>query len=245
VGLIDEEMARRAFGPENPVGKRFRRALPGFTEPWSEIVGVVGHVHNDSLEKDPRAQVYWPETQHTQDRAALVVKTGGRPELFTQSVLDRIHSVDPDQPVYDIRTMGDWVTRTEGTRALLTGIVAVFGGASLLLASLGLYGVVSYTADLRVREFGIRMALGANAGQVARLVLRHAGKLALCGSALGLAMAWPAGRALQSLLFGVSGGDAVSLLLAPAVLILVALVAGFVPARRAAKADPAVTLRAE
>src|SRR5260370_39836955 len=145
--------------------------------------------------------------------------------------------------------MGGWVGRTLQARTLLTGMVALFGGASLLLACIGLYGVVSYTADLRLREFGIRMALGAGRGHVRGLVLRHAGKLALCGSAIGsaigLALSWPVGRALQNLLFGVTNGDTVSWILAPALLILVAMLAGFGPAVKAARTDPAVTLRAE
>lgn len=247
VGLIDERMARRVFGSESPIGKRFRRHLPGFPQqdPWAEIVGVVGHILNDSLERDPRPQVYWPETQRAQDRGALVVRTVGHPELYTQGVVERIRNENPDQPVYDVRSMEHWLGRTLQARTLLTGMVALFGGSSLLLACLGLYGVVSYSADLRLREFGIRMALGAGAGHVRGLVLRHAGRLALWGSALGLTLSWPVGRAVKSLLFGVTSGDAISLLLAPALLISIALLAGLGPAGKAAKADPAVTLRAE
>jgi predicted permease len=247
VGLIDERLARRVFGSEDPVGKRFRRALPGLAkqDPWSEIVGVVGHVLNDSLEKDVRPQVYWPETQRTQDRGALVVRTVGHPESYSPAVLDQIRKEDSQQPVYDVRSMEEWLNRTVQSRTLLTGTVALFSVASLLLACLGLYGVVSYTANLRLREFGIRMALGADTGHVRFLVLRHAGKLALCGSAIGLALSWPVGRALQSLLFSVTSGDTVSWILALALLILVAMLAGFGPASKAARADPAVTLRAE
>jgi putative ABC transport system permease protein len=247
VGLIDEHMARRVFGFESPVGKRFRRYLPGLSQqdPWAEIVGVVGHILNDSLERDPRPQVYWPETQRTQDRAALVVRTTGHPESYTQAIMEQIRKEEPDQPVYDVRSMEEWVDRTLQTRTLLTGMATLFGAASLLLACLGLYGVVSYTANLRLREFGIRMALGAGAGHVRGLVLRHAGRLALWGSLIGLTLSWPVGRALQSLLFGITGGDVISWLLAPALLISVALVAGLVPAGKAAKADPAVTLRSE
>jgi predicted permease len=247
VGLIDERMAKRVFGNENPVGKRFRRYLPGLArqDPWAEIAGVVGHILNDSLERDVRPQVYWPETQRTQDRAALVVRTAGHAELYTPAVLEQIRKEEPDQPVYDIRSMEDWVDRTLQTRTLLTGMATLFGGASLLLACLGLYGVVSYTANLRLREFGIRMALGAGTGHVRGLVLRHAGMLALCGSVIGMVLSWPVGRALQSLLFGVTGGDLISLLLAPALLISVALLAAFGPAGRASKTDPAVTLRSE
>ena len=247
VGLIDERMARQAFGSGSPIGKRFRRYLPGFRQqdPWTEIVGVVGHIRNDDLERDLRPQVYWPETQRAQDRGALVVRTAGRPESYTQAVREQIRNEDPDQPVYDVRSMEQWVGRTLETRTLLTTLVALFGGASLLLACLGLYGVVSYTADLRLREFGIRMALGGGSGHVRVLVLRHAGMLALWGSAIGLALAWPAGRALESMLFGVTKGDVMSWLLAPALLIAVSLLAGFGPAGKAARTDPAVTLRAE
>ena len=247
VGLIDERMARQVFGAENPIGKRFRRYLPGLLkqDPWAEIVGVTGHILNDDLERDLRPQVYWPETQRTQDRAAMVVRTADHPEAYTQAVIEQIRREDPEQPVYDVRSMEQWLGRTLRARTLLTGMVALFGGASLLLACLGLYGVVAYSADLRVREFGIRMALGARTGHVRGLVLGHAAALALGGCTVGLALSWPAGRALQSLLYGVTSGDLFSWLLAPALLVAVALLSGLGPARRAAKADPAVTLRAE
>jgi ABC-type antimicrobial peptide transport system permease subunit len=161
------------------------------------------------------------------------------------AVIEQIRKEEPEQPVYEVRNMEQWLGRTLQSRNLLSGLVGLFGGASLLLACLGLYGVVSYTAGLRLREFGIRMALGAGAEHVRGLVLRHAGKLALWGSAAGLALALPVGRTIQSLLFGVTTADAVSWALAPALLIGVGLLAGLGPARRAASIDPAVTLRME
>lgn len=247
VGLIDDRMARKVFGSESAIGKRFRRYLPGLPQqdPWTVIVGVVGHILNDNLEQDPRPQVYWPEAQHTQDRGALVVRTTSLPEIYAKAVVDQIQREDSDQPVYDIRTMQQWVARTMQERTLLTGVVALFGWASLLLSSIGLYGVVSYSANLRFREFGIRMALGAGAGQVRALVLRHAGNLSLWGCLIGLILAWPAALALNSLLFGVSSGDVISWLLAPALLFLIALLSCLGPGGRAAKTDPAVALRAE
>ena len=247
VGLIDERLAWAVFGTENPVGKRFRSSRSGSPQrdPWSEIVGVVGHILNDSLEKDLRPQVYWPETQRTQDRGALVIRTSGRPESYAKAVVEQIREEDADQPVYDVRTMEEWFGRSLQSRILLTGVVTLFSVASLLLACLGLYGVVSYSANSRFREFGIRMALGAGKGHVRALVLRQAGLLAVAGCAVGAAFAWPAGRALQSLLFGVTNGDLAAWITAPAVLLAVALLAGLGPARRAAKADPAVTLRAD
>jgi ABC-type antimicrobial peptide transport system permease subunit len=128
---------------------------------------------------------------------------------------------------------------------LLTGLVALFGGASLLLACLGLYGVIAYTASLRCREFGIRMALGAEGSSIFGLVFRHAGKLVLSASAIGLTLSWPVGRAIESMLFGVKSSDAISWGVAPALLAIVALVAGLGPARRAALTNPAVTLRGD
>ena len=210
-----------------------------------QIAGVVGHILNDTPEKDVRPQVYWPEAQRAQDRAVLVVRTMGHPESFTSAILERIRGENPEQAVYNVGSMEEWLKRSLGTRNLMTGLVGVFGGASLLLACLGLYGVVSYAARLRMREFGIRMALGAPSGHVRRLVLVYAGRVALGGSAMGLALAWPVGRALQSLLYGVTSGDAVVFIAAPVLLFAAALLAGFGPARRAAGIDPAITLRAD
>jgi putative ABC transport system permease protein len=248
VGLIDEHLARKVFGSENPIGKRFRRYLPGMAQqdPWTEIVGVVGHILNDNLEQDPRPQVYWPETQRTQDRGGLVVRIAGAdPEVYAKAVVEQIRKEDPDQPVYDIRTMRQWVGRTLERRTLMTAMITLFAAASLLLACIGLYGVVSYTTTLRVREFGIRLALGATAGTVYALVLRQARNFAVIGCILGLALSWPITRALKSVLFGVTNGDIVSWLVAPALLILVALLSCLAPAGRAARTGPAAVLKAE
>lgn len=243
VGLIDEQLARQVFGDGNPVGHRFRRGGGSFHGPWAEIVGVVGHIRNDSPERDERPQVYWPETQRTQDRGALVVRAAG--PLAAQAVIAQIRAENPDQPVFDVRTMEEWVGRVMQGRSLMTALVTLFGGASLMLACLGLYGVVSYSAELRLREFGIRMALGARRSHIRGLVLSHAGRLAVSGAVLGLLLAWPVGRAIESLLFGVTSRDVVAWLAAPALLVVVALLAGLGPAGRAGRTDPAMTLRAE
>jgi hypothetical protein len=167
VAVIDDQLARRVFVNEDPLGKRIKFAVITDRTPWIEIVGVVGHIRSISLETDPRLQVYWPkaqlrpETQRSQERGTLVVRTVGRPESFTSAVVEQIQKENPDQPVYDVRSMTDWLDRSLQSRNLLTGLVALFGGSSLLLACLGLYGVVSYGAGLRLREFAIRTALGA------------------------------------------------------------------------------------
>ena len=197
------------------------------------------------LETDPRPQVYWPESQRTQDRAALAVRTTGSPTSFTSAVIQQIHAEDPDQPVYDVRTMNDWVDRTLELRNLMTGLVSLYASASLLLACLGLYGAVSYSTGLRIREFGIRMALGARAAEIRNLVIGQAGKLALAGAAVGILLTWPVAQAIRSVLYGVSGVDATTLAGAVTLLLIVCLLAALSPARRAGRTDPAVTLRSE
>jgi predicted permease len=243
VCIIDAQLARLAFGNDSPLGKRLRFGVVTANTPWVEIVGVVGHVRSESLETDPRPQVYWPEAQQTQDRGALLIKTAGNPASFVSPAVAQIHSENPEQPVYDVRTMKDRLDGSFQSRNLLTGLVTLFGGASLLLACLGLYGVVSYGAGLRLREFAIRTALGAQPGALRRLVLGHALRLWIMGSAIGLIASWPAGRALQNMLYGVGSGDAVALTVAPFLLFVTSLVAGLGPALKAARINPAVTLR--
>ena len=243
VALIDEQLAHKVFGEADPIGKRVRIPLAG--DPWRRIVGVVGHILNASPEVDVRPQIYWPESQRTQDRAALVVRTLGRPDSFAAAVLQKIHEVDPDQPVFDVRSMDEWMTRTLSTRDLVTWLVGLFAVASLILGCLGLYGVVSYTSGLRIREFGIRLALGAPAAQVGKLVVGQAARLVLIGCAAGISLAIPAGHAIKSLLYGVTASDPIAFLIAPATLLAVSLVASAGPVRRAVRTDPVTALRSE
>lgn len=245
VCIIDAQLARLAFGNDSPLGKRLRFGVVTANTPWVEIVGVVGHVRSESLESDPRAQVYWPEAQQTQDRGALVIKTAGNPASFAAAVVAQIHSENPEQPVYDVRTMKDRVEGSFQSRNLLTGLVMLFGGSSLLLACLGLYGAVSYGAGLRLREFAIRTALGAQPSIVRRLVLGHAVRLWILGSVIGLIATWPTGRALQNMLYGVGSGDVIALAVAPFLLFVTSLVAGVGPALKAGRINPAVTLRGD
>ena len=248
VGIIDSELARGVFGTDSPVGKRFRRYMPGLLEQnaWVEIVGVVGHVLNESLEKDPRPQVYWSEFQSPQDRGVLVVRTAGRPDSYAATVTSQIRTVDPDQPVYEVRSMEAWVAKSMQSRTLTTTLSSVFGAASLLLACLGIYGVLSYTTEQRFREFGIRIALGAERRSVRNLVFRLAGRLGLIGGSAGLILCWPVGRLLKSMLFGVSSLDLIVwMILVPLALIGTALLAGLGPALRAERTNPAEVLRLE
>jgi putative ABC transport system permease protein len=245
VGLIDDTLARRVFGDTNPIGQRFRLGVGEMHGPWVEIVGVVGHIRHDSPQIDLRSQVYFPQTQRTQDRAALVVKTSGDPTALVAAVIEQIQQENPDQPVFDVRTMDEWRERAILPQRLLSGLVSLFGIAALVLASVGLYGVVSHATSLRMREFAIRVALGARPGDVRGLVVWQATRLALIGLGAGIALAFPVGGALQGLLFQVRGSDPATLVIAGIVLMGICLFAAAVPARQATRADPALALRAE
>jgi predicted permease len=242
VGLIDEALARRVFRDESPIGQRFRI---GADAPWVEVVGVVGHIRHDGPQLDERSQVYLPQTQRTQDRAALVVKASGPPATLTAAVIEQIHQENPEQPVFDVRLLEEWRNRTVHPQRLLSALVSLFGIAALLLASFGLYGVVSYATSLRMREFAIRMALGAESSDLRRLVFGHAGRLALTGLVIGAALAIPVGRAVEGLLFQVSGTDVTALVVAGLSLLAVCVMAAAPAGRQATRSDPALALRSE
>jgi predicted permease len=243
-GIVDDRIARRFWPGQSPVGKRFRFAFsPGM--PWIEIVGVAGHIRHDGLDVDPRPQVYFNYLQRPQDRMALVVRADQEPRALISATLEAIRSVDAEQPVYDVRTMEDVVERSTAQRWLNMMMVTVFAAIALLLASVGVYGVVAYGVHERRREFGIRLALGADRGAVARLVVWQGTILAILGSAIGFLAAVVVAKAIESLLYGIRASDPPSFATAVGLLVSVALFASYMPARRAASVDPAITLRSE
>ena len=194
------------------MGKRFRIAVAGVNvdQPWVEVVGVVGHLRHEGLDRDPRPQVYWPYAQRTQDRVAMTVRTGTEPAALVRSVRAAIREVDPDQPIYDVRPMREVVDRTLAGNRLNLVLMAAFAVMALLLASVGLYAVVAQLTTRRRREFGIRMALGATERQVMGLVLGQGVRLGAAGLALGLALAVAATRILTTMLHGVRPLDPLS-----------------------------------
>jgi predicted permease len=243
VGLVDEQIAQALWPGRSAVGKRFRIPFPGL--PWVEVVGVVGHVRNEGLDVDPRPQVYWNYLQRAQDRMVLVVRASQDPRPLIPGVLQAIRAVDPEQAAYDVRPMEEVLDRSLAQRWLNTVLLGSFAGISLLLASVGVYGVVAFGVTRRVREFGIRLALGAERSQVARLVVGQGAALAAAGTVLGVVAAAILAGAMQSLVYGVPPRDLASFAIASAVLLAVAVLASYLPARRAASVDPAVTLRSE
>jgi putative ABC transport system permease protein len=245
VGIIDERAAKLVFRGENPIGRRFRPVIPGSSMTWRTIVGVVGHLRHERIDEDGRPQIYWSYQQNTQDRQALVVRTAGDPAALAQSIAAAIRSVDPEQPIYDARTLDDVVERSLAQRWLQTTLLTAFASIALLLASIGVYGVIAYAVGQRRREFGIRLALGAHRSEIVGLVMRRGALLFAAGAAIGLGAAAASARVLGGLLYNVRGIDPISFGVATAVLLAVAMIACGLPARRAAAVDPSVTLRTE
>ncbi len=242
VGIIDEQLARRAWPGQSALGRRFRQTAD---LPWTTIVGVAGHVRHERLDEDTRPQVYWNYRQRAQDRMALVVKAREEPEALARSLAAIVRSVDPEQPVYDVRTLDAVVERSLAPRSLQARLVAAFAGLALLLATVGVYGVMAYAVGQRRREFGIRLALGARRADVVRLVLSRGAVLFAAGAAAGLLAAAAAARTLGGLLYEVEPLDPASFGAATAAILAAALLACWVPARRAAAVDPTIALRAE
>jgi putative ABC transport system permease protein len=244
VAIVDERVARMIWPGETPIGKRFRG--PAWRDTgWVSVIGVVAHVRTSGLEIDPLPQVYWSYRQWTQDRMVLAVRGEVEPASLVTPVIRAIRSVDPEQSVYNVRTMPQIVDRSLAQRRLTTLLMAGFGGLALLLAAVGIYGVVAYGVTQRLREFGIRLALGATSRQLTRLVLWQGTSMAAAGSAIGMVVAIAAAGAMSHLVYGVAPRDLASIVGAAALLMLVAGLASYVPARRAAAVDPGVTLRAE
>ena len=248
VGIVDERLAQRVFGGANPIGRRFRPPLPPRVlpaQPWRTIVGVVGHIRHDRLDEDGRPQVYWSYKQFPQSRQALVVRTHGDPSALAQSIGAAIRSVDPEQPIYEARPLDEVVDRSIAQRWLQTALLGAFAAMAILLASIGVYGVIAYGVGQRTREFGIRVALGARRGAIVRGVVGRGAALFGAGAAVGLAAAAASARVLSALLFNVGAFDVFSFGAATLALFAVALAASGIPARRAAAVDPSVALRAE
>ncbi len=242
VVVVDEQVARLAWPGESSIGKRVRS---GPDSPWAEVVGVVGHIRHESLDSDQRLQIYWNYLQRARDRMTLVVRTSGDARLLVSPVLGAIKLVDPDQPAYAVRTMTEVLDQSLAMRWFNTVTVSLFAGSSLLLAMVGIYGVIAWTVRQRTREIGIRMALGAQRGAVLALVLRNGLKLASTGIVPGLIGAMVLSRLLRSLLFAVDPTDPITFAAVPVLLVSAALLACWVPAKRAARVDPIVALRTE
>ena len=246
VAVINQSLARRFFPGEDPVGKRIGRAdRPDDPEYSGVIVGVVADVPGDRLESDVPAQTYLPLAQETSNALTLVVRAPGTPSALFAGIRDAIHAVDPEQAVTNLRPLGDVVSRALARQRFAAFLFAVFSGAALLLAALGIYGLTAYSVAQRTGEFGIRLALGAQAHDVRRLVLQQLGRRVGLGLAIGLPAALLLTRLLDRLLYGISPHDPLTFAAVPTILILVSILACLLPIRSATRIDPMLAMRGD
>jgi putative ABC transport system permease protein len=250
VAVIDEEFVRRYWPREDPLGKRFTFGPPpGATDTsareWIEVVGVVGHTKHEGLDAEARLQLYLPYRQAGRQALWAAVRTAGDPERYTNLVRAAVRSVDPDQPIALVRTMDDLIALSVGQRRLSMLLLSLFSGIALVLASVGIYGVMSYSVSQRSRELGVRIALGAARRDVLRLVLRQGMTLAVLGIGIGVGAAFLLARLIRSQLYQVGTGDPLTFIGVALLLGLTALAANLIPALRATRVDPAVVLREE
>ena len=247
VAIVDESLVRRYWPNTDPVGKRitFGR-LTDSTPRWITVVGVVGHTLHTGFDDDQtRVQVYFPVAQIPQRSFGFTVRTSGDPLAALPSLRAAVRAVDADLPLASVNTMDDLITQTTGPRRFAVLLLGGFAGLAVVLAMIGLYGVMSYTVTQRTRELGVRLALGAAASEVLSLVMRQGVWLAVLGVGIGLVAALALTRVMKSMLFGVGATDPVTFVIMPLVLIAVALLASYLPARRATRVDPIDALRSE
>jgi putative ABC transport system permease protein len=244
VTIIDERLAREYWPNESPIGKRVRFGPPENNEPWHTIVGVVGAVKNESLNLTRRKTVYIPTAQSPVDDMSLAIRARD-PENLAPAIQRQVKAMDPDLPIINMRTMTEVVSRSVWQPRLYAILFGVFAAVALALASVGIYGVMAYSVAERKREIGIRVALGAQRRDVLKFVVAQGMTLTLIGIGAGLAAALALTQLMRSLLFEVSATDPLTFVVLAVLLSVVALVACYLPARRATKVDPMVALRCE
>jgi len=254
VAVIDENLARQYWPDQDPIGQKIRSGTDK-NGPWSTIVGVVGHIRFNQLAGEESSTVgaqssskgayYYPIYQKEAPAGFLVVKGRGGQAALADALREAVQGVDANQPIHDLKSMDSLIAASLGPQRFATNLLAAFAGLALVLAAVGLYGLVSYSVSQRTNEIGIRMALGARPSDVLQIILRQGAKLILAGIVAGIGVGLMLTRAMQSLLYRVSPFDPVSFVCAAGVLVLVALAACYIPARRAMRVDPMVALRYE
>jgi putative ABC transport system permease protein len=245
VVIVSESWARRFLPNEDPIDKRIKLGGRDSTRPWLSIVGISGDVRDTALESDARPCVYIPYPQFPSSGMTLVVRAAFDPKLLISGIRDQVWAVDKDQPVTDVKTMDQYVADSVSPRRFNAMLLAIFAGLALVLASVGIYGVMANSVTQRTHEIGIRVALGAQSSHVITMVVGRGMALVVAGVAIGLAGALALTRVMTSLLYGVSATDPMTFAGVSALLVVIALLASYIPARRATKVDPMIALRYE
>jgi putative ABC transport system permease protein len=247
VAIVSEEFVRQFFPGEDPIGKRIKPSgsvTPG-KPPMREIIGVVGDMHLNSLSAKPKPQIYVPHPQFAVQGMSLVVRSQTNVPSLMEALRKTVSNLDKDVPLFRPRTLSEYASQSVSQPRFHAMLVSVFALIALLLAAAGIFGLTSYTVTQRTQEIGIRMALGAQRGDVLRLILGQGLRLLATGIVVGFAGVFILGHLLQSLLFGIGGHDTATIVGVSAILSLVTLVACWIPATRAARVDPVIALRSE
>jgi putative ABC transport system permease protein len=243
--VVNQNLARRWWPTQSALGKRIKPGRPETDEPYREIVGVVGDVKQDGLEAPQLPEMFWPVAQAPRQAMTLVVRTSTDPMSMAAAATREIHTIDPDLPVAKVQPMSRYLSDTLARRRFSTLLLGIFSGLALLLAFVGVYGVMSYSVAQRTHEIGVRMALGAQKIDMMTMVLRQSLAIVAIGLVIGLISALGATRLMSALLFGVGANDVTTYLIVVLLLGTAALIASYLPARRAMAVDPMIALRYE
>jgi putative ABC transport system permease protein len=250
VAIINDTLARRNFPGEEPLGKRMQTGFDG--SPWYTIVGVIGNVKHGGLDSEPNSEMYFPYLQvppplmsFVESTMTLVVRTNTEPAAMAHSVGAQVQALDPDEAVFKVATMDELLDGSVAQPRFRTFLLGIFAAVALILASTGLYGVISYSVSQRSNELGIRAALGARESDLLSLVWGEGARLAIIGVVIGLVLSFVLAGAISNLLYGVKAHDPLTFVAIPLLLLAVAMLASYVPARRATHTDPNVALRQE
>ncbi len=250
VAIVNETMAQRYFPNEEPLGRRIQSGFEG--SPWCSIVGVIGNVKHAGLDAEANPEMYYPYLQvppafmsFVEGSMTLLVRTGAEPAPMARAIAGQVQALDPEEAVFQVATMQDLVQGSVAQPRFRAFLLGIFALVALVLAVTGLYGLVSYSVSQRANELGVRVALGAQKSDLLGLVLGEGARLALTGVVAGVVLALALSRTLSKLLYAVKPNDPLTFVAIPALLLAVALLASYVPARRATRADPTVALRQE
>jgi putative ABC transport system permease protein len=245
VAVISESLAHRYFPGQDPLGRKIKAGAPDSTSPWLSIAGVVADVHYSWINKEYIPTLYALYNQSPKPYTSVIVRTDGQPLSYVSAVRSQIASVDPDLPIFNIKPLDVVIAESIVGIAYVAALMGAIGVIALILASVGVYGVMSYSVSERTHEIGIRMAMGATRGEIQRLIVGNGMLLTIIGITIGMPIAYAMAYALSSLIFGVTARDPLSFIGLPLLLGSVALLASYLPARRALRVDPLIALRYE